>query len=411
MKRSGKPQHSHVVLPGAQEWQLWRWTGTEAHCVASADSVSALRASSDATICLPSSETACFAIWLTTTEQSMVPEMARLQAEARFPREVDEDVRAAKAVGSEEARILALVVIAPPDPPSLQGIFLAARFAPAFSAYPFPADSLTVLRELDCLLAVATREGEPVGLSRLGASRLDASAATELICFAMRLSAEGLSPELTSVAIWAEPFDDPFSSQLERAGLSCQSRERPAPRIPGPELDLSPERFVMARKREHLMKKVRRGLIAAVGAFSLALAAWFVRYGWLEFQYHRLIAANAALSPEASKLREAANRWYALEPSINPRLFGLERLNQFASRLPDQGVRLTLFRMDAKGILLSGEADRPAQVVEYQGALAAAPELAALKLTMPPPKIMQDNIARFEVLGATKGTANATKVP
>jgi len=406
MKSAKTPQPIFVVIPGAEKWALWKWVDSEGQCIAQAESPSALSPPHEATICLPANETATAAIWLTTSDETMIVEMGSLQAEALFSHEKGGSVKAFQSIRHEDSRILIFALIAPAEPRCLEGISFAARCVPAVTAFAFMPDALTVFRELDTIVAVLTTDEHPVGILQLGARTLDVSAAGELLCLIMRLSAEGIARNTSTVIVWSEPTEPGFSECLEKVGISCQKGERGSPRIPVSDIDLSPTRFIRAKRREQWMRKIRLGGLASLVVVSLITLAWFVGYAWIEFEYHRLESDNASLHPEATDLKAAADRWFALEPAINPRQFALEHLFQFASRLPEKGVRLTLFRMDAKGFLVTGEADKPAQVIEYQGGLAAAPELAALKLTMPPPKIMQDNIARFEILAARKGATH-----
>src|SRR5882757_1286708 len=207
MKRTKTPPQIFVVLPGVKDWELWRWRGSEGKCVAQAESPSALHPPHDSTICLPAAETASAAIWLTTADESMIAEMSSLQAEALFPRDNDENLKASRSIRREESRILVFVVSSPADPPSLKGISLAARCVPAFSVFAFPPNSLTIFRELGALVAVLTSGDHPFGVLRLGASTLNSSAASELLCFVMRLSAERVAHDITSAGVWSEPFE------------------------------------------------------------------------------------------------------------------------------------------------------------------------------------------------------------
>jgi hypothetical protein len=405
-----------VVVPGAANWELWQWAdGGDGRCVAEANTPAALNAPRDATICLPAADVAASAIWLSTKDDAMVAEMAALQAVAVFHRDPEEGLFACCVVRREEARSLAFAVSAETDPPSLADVSLASQCTPSFCARAFASDTVTVYRELGALIAVVTSGEQPVGMLRLGSAVLDGGAAAELQCFVLRLEAEGIA-EVKNAVLLEEPKGDfrwPMFDGRPGFGIPSQpsvgtagGQRPPAVCVPRANLAFVPQRFREAMKRERARQKLRLVSVAVACAAGIFLAIFFVRYGWLEFQCHRIEAQNAALRPEAAKLQAEAARWEALEPAVNPDLFAIEWMHQFSSRLPQKGVRLTLFHLDEKELTVTGEADRAAQAVAYQEELAGAPQLAALHLSMPPPKLLPNDLASFEITGLPKGGAS-----
>lgn len=393
-----------VVVPGDAAWELWQWSPNPIR-IREAETPGALNPPRDAIVCLPSSELSAAALWLSTKDEARIPQMADLQAEAVF-HGGQEHARNWRTVRQDEQRTLVLVVQSPADPRSLADISMAAQCVPLTSAFRFEQDSITLYRELGKWIAVATAGPSVVAFTRLGETELDAGTAAELRALRLRLSAEQVA-FIAGVVVWDEPQTEEFARTLQRQGLACRYVERPLPNVPSGEMNLLPLRFTAAKNRHDAITRLYSGALIFGGILALLLLAFLGRYGWMEWEYHHFTSGNAAIRAEADSLRDAASSWDSLQPAINPNAFALEWLHQFAIGLPDKGVRLTRFHMDAKGNLtLTGEADGAGLIVEYQNTLAATPKFAVLHLNMPPPQIQANNLARFEITAGRKGAAS-----
>jgi hypothetical protein len=88
---------------------------------------------------------------------------------------------------------------------------------------------------------------------------------------------------------------------------------------------------------------------------------------------------------------------------VDPEQSGVEVLYRCSRHLPSKGVRFTLFQIKGGSVLLVGEGDNVSGVVELQNKLANDKELAEYRWKMPPPRILPNNVARFEISGDRLG--------
>jgi hypothetical protein len=68
--------------------------------------------------------------------------------------------------------------------------------------------------------------------------------------------------------------------------------------------------------------------------------------------------------------------WRDLLPALDPKLYPLEVLFQVAAALPEDGVRLTLFQMSPREVMINGEVTSIPVALRFQEAVTQNQDLA-----------------------------------
>ena len=134
------------------------------------------------------------------------------------------------------------------------------------------------------------------------------------------------------------------------------------------------------------------GLIA-----SLAGYIW-----WERVQVGRLELSLAASAPTVRAIEGTADRWRNLQWAVDPQVYPVELLNQIASLLPAQGMRLTAFELHKGKVTVRGEASTAPAAFEFAEDVKSKPELQMFTWQMPSPSLRPDGRAEFTIEGEPK---------
>jgi len=286
----------------------------------------------------------------------------------------------------------------------------AVRYEPAgrMLVAPGPGTVGGLRRELGRWVADFYQGGKWLHSQPLLSPSLDPAAAVELNATLAQLEGEGILGPLDGW--WIQELGGvPGPEFARRLSAPLRQTERSAPRPQGEAWNLPPPALTelrAERARTARMKKlIRTGLTvyAGVGFAFVAFLAW---------PLVRLQLAKAELrsiGPAADSIRSTAMMWREAGAWLDPRRNALELLWQVSRPLIEtepaqiEGVRLTLFDLNPKRLLLQGEGKDLEKVEKYFQWLKNEPALAGFTWKHPQPQLLPNGNARFQTEGIPPG--------
>jgi hypothetical protein len=139
-------------------------------------------------------------------------------------------------------------------------------------------------------------------------------------------------------------------------------------------------------------------------------------FAWLAWPLAQLKISRAQLgriAEEAGRIRETAMLWREAGSCFDPRRNTLELLWQVSRPLVEgepakiEGVRLTLFDLNNRRLLLQGEGKDLEVVEKYFNWLKTEPALAFFQWKYPQPRLLPNGNAQFQAEGQLPGVAEA----
>ena len=408
-KRAATPAPVPLLVPGPDTWELWDLAATPPRVTqAGLNPPTAADVPEGTTVLLPVHEVFTLPLWLAADEESLLPDMLRLQLERRglAPKSNDLTLSHMVPVVRESARTLVRVTVLPSKFPSALCFTTAPRYEPVADALPFPEDSLVLWRELGRLVLAVTRGPVVLHAQALGDGNVTPDVVVELTCILTALEGQLVLGDLRRLVLWdALPREE--VERLEHlTGLSAQRETRPAPQLGALRSGLTPAAVLAARQartRSRQQRNIVKALVALYACLAVAAAG---HLAWLKWQESTLTSSLQRDRPEVALATETAQRWKALEPSIEPANFPLEQLLSTATLLPNDGVRLTTFQQDQNGLLIEGEAQNAPAAFKFHDDIKARKELKAFAWNMGQPALLPNDSAKFRIEGK-KGGARA----
>jgi len=420
------PGGTTVVFPGPEGWELWSGPAHQPQCTGPAETPGQLRPSPGCVMSLPSRAFFSVPLWVPVVEESPAREQTQIKLELKgllganpdaavwsFESFREEDLPASGDGESIKRRLEAAAILASP----IQEDWVvdeAARFEPAGRLMPPPASGTggALRRELGRWVADFYLEGKWLHTQPLLSPVLGGTAAVELTATLAQLQGEGMlsAPESWLIRDTTTEVPAEFSRVL---GSPVRREDRCSPRPAVPTWNLPPpalterraERAQAARQR----KWIRAGLLAylAVGFVFMVFLAWpLVRLKLIQSELKKI-------GPEAGAIRSAAMLWREAGAWLDPRRNALVLLWQvsrplIATEPPTiEGVRLTLFDLNPKRLLLQGEGKDLERVEKYLQWLKKEDALAGFIWKHPQPQLLPNGNARFQVEGIPPGAVPA----
>jgi len=413
-----------VLFPGPEGWEIWSGTPERPVCAGPVEKPRQLRPTAGCVLSLPTRSFFSLPLWVPMVEDSPAREQTQIRLEMKGMLGANPDVAVwnfepirkeeIPAVGEGEPinrQLEATAVLAVPFHEDWL-VEEAARYEPAGRLLPAPGSGAwgVLRRELGRWVADFYQAGKWVHAQALLSPALDGVAAVELNATLAQLEGEGVFSGLEGwlVREAGALLTDDFRKNL-RAPIRLEERMPPwASRavwnLPPPALT---ELRAGRAQRQQRAKLIRTGLMAygAVMVFGVALLAW----PWV-----RLLTARAELAkigPEAESIRATAMLWRDASAWLDPRRNALELLWQVSRPLIEteppkiEGVRLTLFDLNAKRLLLQGEGKDLELVEKYLQWLKNEPALAGITWKNPQPRLLPNGNAQFQAEGIPPGVA------
>lgn len=424
VKEPTSPAGSFAVLfPGPEGWELWSGFPDHPVCVGPLSEPRQLRPGHGCVMSLPCRSFFSVPIWVPVVEESPAREQTQIKLEMKGMlganpetavwsfEGIRRELLPATPDGEASTRQLeATAVLASP----FQEEWLvdeAQRHEPAGRMLPPPEGGSggILRRELGRWVADLYQDGKWLHTQPLLSSELNAAAAVELNATQAQLEGEGILPQLDC---WRLRESGPSPAEDFRRGLAAPLRleERMPPRSPVEFWNLPPP--ALTQRREERSKDVRRkqiirtGILAYLGIVVLVAA-------YLAWPLIRLQMAQRELrkiGTEAESIRATAMLWREAGPWLDSRRNALELLWQVSRPLVEnepaqiEGVRLTLFDLSPKRLFLQGEGKNLQLVDQYMGWLKKEPALAGFQWKHPPPQLLPNGNARFQVEGIPPGS-------
>jgi hypothetical protein len=135
-------------------------------------------------------------------------------------------------------------------------------------------------------------------------------------------------------------------------------------------------------------------------AGAVYLALLFGAFGyvlWLNSRVKSLDRKIAAADPQIEFVRNRQQRWQALAPAIDPRLYPIELLFQIFQSMPSADIRITTFDQTPTQFMIEGEAPSASLAIEFGEKIKNNSALDMFVFEMAPPVILPNDHAQFRI--------------
>lgn len=426
LKGPGLAEGSAVVFPGPDGWELWTGPAGRPACTGPAEVPGKLSPAAGCTMSLPSRAFFSLPLWVPVVEESPAREQTQMRLEMKGMLGANPDaaiwnfeaVRREELPAAEDGipafrQLESTAVLASPFPAEWL-IENAVRYEPSGRMLPSPGNGAAgvLRRELGRWVADFYQGEKWLHTQPLLSPSLDGGAAVELAATSAQLEGEGILPHLESWLV-REPGAAPSADFLRLLGGTVRVEDRIPPRPPAEAWNLPPP--ALTERRAERLQAARRKSWVRTGLIAY-LAAGFLFLSFLAWPLVRLKLGQAELKkigPEADSIRSTAMLWREAGAWLDPRRNALELLWQVSRPLIEtepakiEGVRLTLFDLNPKRLLLQGEGKDLELVEKYFQWLKSEPALAGFTWKNPQPRLLPNGNAQFQAEGIPPGVSAA----
>jgi hypothetical protein len=312
-----------------------------------------------------------------------------------------------RMVGSDGPRRLihAIVVPAALEPALAEIAVDWAAFFPAPLFLRPPSRSIVLWREAGRWIAGFTHVDEWVHFQNLGPGELNADLLREIQCIHLDLDGRRMVGTIDVLTLWtddSEPVRASFRDEAHRIlGLPvCATAAPPLSIGLTKNWRFLPAAIAVDRMRQSQLRQWLSIGLAASLVFLMAIGAGATRLTFARMENERLRERLESLEPAASVVREAKERWEAMELAVDVDRYPVELFYRVASLFPERGLRMTHFEIRENGdVVVRGEASSVPVAIGFKADLENAPGLGAYQWTIPAPEI-QGETATFVATGA-----------
>jgi len=415
---------SPVLFPGPEGWEMWSGSPDQPVCVGPVEEPRQLRPGAGCIMSLPTRAFFSVPIWVPVVEESPAREQTQMKLEIKGMLGANPDaavwnfesIRQEKLPASPDGepitrQLESVAVLAAPFRPEWL-VESATRYEPAgrMVAPPGTGPIGVLRRELGRWVADFYQGGKWLHSQTLLSPSLDGSAAVELIATFAQLESEGILPRVEAWLV-REPGAAVDAEFSERLGSPLRLEERAVPRPPRDAWNLPPPALTELRsdraRTAQKKKKLRIFLLAYLAAAFLGIAY----LGWPLVRLQVVRAELGKIGAEAASIRDTSLLWREAGAWLDPRRNALELLWQVSRPLIEteppkiEGVRLTLFDLNSKRLLLQGEGKDLELVEKYFQWLKNEPTLAGFTWKNPQPRLLPNGNAQFQAEGIPPGVA------
>lgn len=391
-------------FPGEKAWELWRcnragqWEMSSITTDAEKIAMQGVQ-----TVCVDSSP-----FWQLTQDAgggADVEDVALLRWEAAGMTEEEGSRQSAlwEVMHQPHRALMASMAVSPEMMEDTSLALPAEDYEISARLLPLPTDGLAIWTEMGRHAAAFTRDGALMHVMLLAAPALDDEALVEIRDAMRALDAQEFLGRLTQIRVWTE-CEDAFLSGLSRVlGSDDVVREpRPAPQAPTKTASLVP--LEVARQRAERRRRMRLMQIgsALLAVFVVVFSAWAALLFLREKKLNEAEARMLAHAPDVAVVHEARDAWLALEPAVNPDLYPTEVYHQVLSIIPERGLRLNLFKLEAVTISIEGEASDNPTYFDFRDKLMSSPALSRYEWSDKPPTPLDGSRVNFKADGILK---------
>jgi hypothetical protein len=347
-------------------------------------------------VALPSMRTIAVPMILAATKPEELFDMIALQLEGRGIGAFE--CLEYSILRADERESVVVAWIMPALPAEVAELSMIGRCVPSAYSRTLADNACTIWKEANRWTCGVKADGKVVTAQTMGAAQVGDDMKSEVLCLLAQLLREKiLTSDVREIVIWSDADDIP-----ENWPYPIRHEKTPEPVWPeGP--GFFPGVFA-ERKASQARQRIFRRSAAIAALVLMVVALGFIGHtAWLWQKHQQLTAKIAEMTPQVGRIKQTADTWNAVAPAVDPEQSGVEVLYRCSRHLPSKGVRFTLFQIKGGSVLLVGEGDNVSGVVELQNKLANDKELAEYRWKMPPPRILPNNVARFEISGDRLG--------
>jgi len=412
-----------VVFPGPEGWELWSGLPGQPVCTGPAEVPGKLKPAPGCVLGLPSRSFYSVPLWVPVVEESPAREQTQIKLELKGLLGANPDaavwnfapLRREELPAAEDGSVVfreleSTAVLASPFPEDWL-VEAATRYEPAGRMLPPPESGTTgaLRRELGRWVADFYLGGKWFHSQPLLSPQLDAAAAVELTTTLAQMEGEGILSRVDGW--WVRDGRETSKGFQQVLGVPVRHEERGAPRLVAENWNLPPPALT-ERRAERAQSAQRKKLIR--GSLLVYAVVGFAVLSFLAWPLVRLKLGQAELKkigPESESIRSAAMLWREAGAWLDPRRNAVELLWQVSRPLIEsepaaiEGVRLTLFDLNAKRLLLQGEGKDLERVEKYLQWLKNDPALAGFTWKHPQPRLLPNGNAQFQTEGIPPGVS------
>ena len=395
-----------VLLPGATEaepWELWVLDSDgSSECVQTCATPMENHLRRRATLAFPVAEVFCLSMWLNETDPARLKDMVSLQIELRGlrPRGQAPAIFETAIVAQEKERTLVMSCVLPGIlAPSLQAEnYVSFDISPRYFA--FPKNALILWLEQGRLVLAATRDEQLVYFQALPDATITTRVLQDVNCARATLAMQGILVSPQSIELWMPAGATEMAALKEALALPVRQNERPAPRKPSNDWNLTPSTVHETQRNRARGRWRNWGIALAVGIYLLLVAFLISRFAITSTRVETLRKWSTAHAQDVAMVRETRAEWQALAPVVDETRYPLETLLHVSEAIPADELHLTSFEVDGPRLLIKGEAKNVSEAFQFSSALKHDSRLSVYTLEMNQPTLLPNDLAKFQIEGS-----------
>jgi len=396
-----------LVRPMGAGWEVWNLPDQSESLPENASTHPGTPAAQDESdlLAIPARSVVSAALWVPTVEASELDEAVRLELELSglpAPKAVSSSI-SLRTITEEDGRTLVACSLFPTEMPDTLGGLGFRHFEASPHLVKLPENAATIWREGDDLVLCLTR-----GKSVVVWETLHADASDQEVCLWLRLATTQLQAERV-IPRWLE-WHDPAEVlagrdiPIAQGGKWSTARgEFLTPKLPEQRSAWQPPSTLQVIDQSQKKRKFRQLAFASLAAYLLLIFVAIGYIGFMKVQAALLESERDALAAEVETFAPVSRAWQLVAPTVEAEQFPLEILLQLVTNMPDSGIRLTTLTMNDNEVLVEGEAASVTLASNFFDSIENDEDFQYVTWEMPPPSLLPNNTARFQMRGTIRG--------
>lgn len=380
MTTSRHSRRGALLRPVGVGWQRWEQAEDGAWSLSGEGAEpAALGLAAGDLLAVPVRRAFSLAVWVPGEDPALFADLVFTQLELRglAGRSRETTTFAWEVVAEEAGEALLHAVVLPPNLGAQYWHGEVRDYAVSPACLPLEPDSAGVWPEEGGWVSAVKRGDKLLHFQTLAEPSPEGQMALEVWLMLASLEAGGMLAASPRVVLYYDGTEPPdLSTWQASGGLPVESRPLPPPVRPAGALECIPLPVQEVQKSKAAGRRRQKiALMAAAGYFALVLlvAAYT---GWLAWRARALKAEVSGSAGAVTQIQATMNTWRELLPALDPKLYPLEVLYQVAAALPEDGVRLTLFQMSPREVMINGEVTSIPVALRFQEAVTQNQDLA-----------------------------------
>lgn len=400
---SKKVEGTRFLFPAEEGWELWRSpTADRAEREGVFEPKQAEeRMKVHSWLAIPMQQVTLFPLWLATLDRSVMKEMVQLQLERRGLTAGSKQgtTMSFRVIKQEAERSLLSVAVLSADFPDSLSLKKISSYALVADFNSWPLNQLILWKELGQQIVAFSCGKDLVYAQTFSGTQITTAVIQEITCTKLELESQQVIGALTGITAYGNYNRgelDVLSNYLN-APLSLQAPWQPT--LPATKQLLLPPQVQYAQELVQKNRSFNRILTLCAVVYLFILFGFLGNYAFLLWQERKLQADLSQNRSQVASIRYTAQMWESMEQAIMPENYPVELLFQCALLLPEDGLRLITYDQAGGRILISGEAKSSAAAFKFLEDLKKSKGLAGYTWEMPPPKLLPNDSAQFQLEG------------